>query len=80
VKRIKLFFLTALLAFAFAESAAEEGNTGADHIELSDVVVTAKKLNPLAIPVKSTVVTAEEIKAKGAQTVDEAAKGIADTW
>lgn len=80
MKRIKLFFLTALLAFAFAVPAAEEGNTGADHIELSDVVVTGKKLNPLAIPVKTTVVTAEEIKAKGAQTVDEAVKDVAGLY
>lgn len=80
VKRVKPFFLTVLLTFASALPAAEEGSISADPAELSDVVVTGKKLNALQIPVKSTVVTAEEIKAKGAQTVDEAVRDVAGLY
>lgn len=80
MKRIKIFILTALLAHALSLLAAEEASTSAEPIQLPDVVVTGKKLNPLAIPVKTTVVTAEEIKAKGAQTVDEAVKDVAGLY
>jgi outer membrane receptor protein involved in Fe transport len=80
VKRLKLLFLTVLLVFAVAVPAAEEGSTSAEPTELSDVVVTGKKLNPLQIPVKTTVVTEEEIKAKGAQTVDEAMRDVAGLY
>ena len=80
MKRVKLLFFTVLLAVAFVLPAAEEGRMSADPSELSEVVVTGKKLNPLQIPVKSTVVTAEDIKAKGAQTVDEAVKDVAGLY
>lgn len=80
MKCIKLFFLTVLLAFAFSLHAAAEGSVSTDDIEVREVVVTAKKLNPLEIPVKTTVVTEEEIKAKGAQTVDEAVKDVAGLY
>lgn len=80
MQRIKLFFLTVLLAFVFALPAAAAEGVGADQVEVSEVVVTGKKLNPLKIPVKTTVVTAEEIKAKGAQTVDEAVRDVAGLY
>ncbi|HWR05979.1 TonB-dependent receptor [Sporomusa sp.] len=58
---------------------AEEAKAG-DAVVLDEVVVTDSKLNPLKIPVKMTVITAEEIKAKGAQTAAEALKDVAGLY
>lgn len=58
---------------------AEEANTNGD-TTLDEVVVTGEKPNPLKIPVKMTVITEAEIKAKGAQTVAEALKDVAGLY
>lgn len=81
VKRSRLSFNPALLAFAFAlPAAAAESNVAADHVTLREVVITGERINPLKIPVKMTVVTEDEINAKGARTVDEAVKDVAGLY
>jgi outer membrane receptor protein involved in Fe transport len=80
VKRIKLHILPVFFASTFVLPAVAEGYVVASDTTLSEVVVTGERLNPLKIPVKMTVVTEAEIKAKGAQTVDEALKDVAGLY
>ena len=78
VKHFKQLFLPVVPAFALSALAA--GDVLADEHALPSVVVSGERVNPLAIPVKMTVVTEAEIKAKGAQTVDEAVKDVAGLY
>ncbi|UCV20677.1 TonB-dependent receptor [Ferribacterium limneticum] len=80
MKRNKLRFFSGLLASTVALPAVAEGNVVAGDTTLGEVVVTGERINPLKIPVKMTVVTEAEIKAKGAQTVDEALKDVAGLY
>jgi len=72
-------------SFAYAANVEETQNSDGvaaekvnrEETKLDEVVVTDTMLNPLKIPVKMTVITAEQIKAKGAQTVAEALKDVA---
>jgi len=72
-------------SFAYAANAEETQNSDSvaaeknsqSETQLDEVVVTDTMLNPLKIPVKMTVITEEQIKAKGAQTVAEALKDVA---
>lgn len=77
MKHFRVRLLPALLASAFALPAVAENNVVAGDTTLGEVAVTGEKLNPLKIPVKMTVITEAEIKAKGARTVDEALKDVA---
>ncbi|CQR70115.1 Colicin I receptor precursor [Sporomusa ovata DSM 2662] len=78
MKKKKLAVLASCLllysSFSAAVAAAEEANTEGD-TEVQEVVVTAaafKQLNP----VKFTVITEDEIKAKGAQNAADALKDV----
>ena len=77
-KGSKLAVLTScMLIYASLVSIADAEEAITDDTKLEGVIVTDSQLNPLKIPVKMTVVTAEEIKSKGAQTVAEALKDVA---
>jgi len=78
-KKVAVIAGCMLIYSSFAAMAAAEEANNSD-TTLEEVVVTGSKLNPLKIPVKMTVITADEIKAKGAQTVAAALKDVAGLY
>ena len=75
-------------SFAYAANVEETQNSdgvATDKVNQSDtqldeVVVTDTMLNPLKIPVKATVITEEEIKAKGAKDAADALRDVAGLY
>ncbi|WP_211289760.1 Vitamin B12 transporter BtuB [Sporomusa silvacetica DSM 10669] len=78
-KKVAVIAGCMLIYSSFAAMAAAEEANNSD-TTLEEVVVTGSKLNPLKIPVKMTVITADEIKAKGAQDAAEALKDVAGLY
>lgn len=74
-KKLAILIGCALMYSGFASVVnAEEAETG-DVVELEEVVVAANRLKQIN-PVKITVISEEEIKAKGARNVAEAIKDL----